>query len=135
MLLLSVETETSIAPLRAVVLVVEDEVVVRNIVCTVLQREGHKVLAAANGLEALDVARRFSGRIDLLVSDVEMPELDGFSLVDRIRPERPDLRVLLMSGKLTTDVPGDKKHIPFLRKPFRSGEFLAKVRETLGHPS
>jgi CheY-like chemotaxis protein len=135
LLLLSVETETSIAPLRAVVLVVEDEVVVRNIVCTVLQREGHKVLAAANGLEALDVARRFSGRIDLLVSDVEMPELDGFSLVDRIRPERPDLRVLLMSGKLTTDVPGDKKHIPFLRKPFRSGEFLAKVRETLGHPS
>lgn len=133
MLILSVETE--VAPIgsgRAVVLVVEDEVIVRNIICLVLQREGHKVLAASNGLEALDVARRYSGRIDLLLSDVQMPFLDGFSLVDQISPERPGLRVLLISGKLPADVPGDKKDIPLLRKPFRSGELIAKVREALG---
>lgn len=136
MLLLSVETDVgSIAPLGAVILVVEDEVLVRNIVCTLLQREGHKVLSASNGIEALDVARRYNGKIDLLVSDVQMPRLDGFSLVGQIRPERPDMRVLLMSGKVSTDVPGDMQDIPLLRKPFRSGEFIAKVRETLGAPS
>lgn len=136
MLLLSVETDVASIPFAgAVILVVEDEVVVRNIVCMLLQREGHRVLSASNGLEALDVARRYKDKIDLLISDVQMPQLDGFSLVGRIRPERPGLRVLLMSGKLSHEVPGDMQDIPVLMKPFRSGEFIAKVRETLRSPS
>lgn len=132
MLLLSVETDS--APITAgkiVVLVVEDEVVVRNVVCLILQREGHTVLSASNGLEALEVARRYKGRIDLLVSDVQMPELDGLALVEQILPERPQLRVLLMSGKMPEELPEELKDIPILRKPFRSTEFLARVREEL----
>lgn len=134
LLLLSVEaTTTPVAPLRAVILVAEDEVVVRNIVCVMLQREGHKVLAASNGREALEVARRFNGKIDLVISDIQMPEVDGLTMIDLIRAERSGLRFLLMSGKTTSPLPEDKIDIPFLRKPFRSAEFMEKVRETLGY--
>jgi hypothetical protein len=129
---LSVELEAaSFASPKRVVLVVEDEVVVRNVICVILQREGHKVLAAADGLEALQVARTYNGTIDLMVSDVEMPRLGGLELVDRILTERPEVRVLLISGKMSTAMPDDKKDIPFLRKPFRSKELLATIGEVL----
>jgi CheY-like chemotaxis protein len=111
-----------------VVLVAEDEVIVRNLVRHVLEAEGHYVLAAADGAEALQLSRSYSGSIDLLITDVVMPRLDGFALVKQLLDERPNVRVLLMSGKVSEAIPD----LPFLQKPFAAADFRAKVRDVLG---
>jgi CheY-like chemotaxis protein len=113
-----------------VILVAEDEVMVRNLARHVLQAEGHEVLAAADGAEALTLSRDYRGNIDLLITDVVMPRLDGFGLVRQILLERPNLRVLIMSG-----TPGDLRSVPagtpFLQKPFQAAVLRDKVREML----
>ena len=95
MFLLSVEFPKGPAPQTPrVVLVAEDEVVVRNVVCLILQRDGYQVLSAADGREALELARQYQGTIDLLLSDINMPEMDGPSLAEHVIEERPGIRVL-----------------------------------------
>lgn len=135
MFLLSVEFPKGQLPrTSSVVLVAEDEVVVRNIVCLLLQREGHQVLSAADGKEALELAREYRGTIDLLLSDVKMPHMDGISLAEYIINERPGIRVLLMSGKVSEDVRKENIRLPFLRKPFVPSVFRDKVRAVLSGP-
>ena len=135
MFLLSIEFPKGQLPHpSSVVLVAEDEVVVRNIVCLLLQREGHQVLSAADGKEALEVAREYRGTIDLLLSDVKMPHMDGISLAEHIINERPGIRVLLMSGKVSEDVRKENIRLPFLRKPIVPSVFRDKVRAVLSGP-
>jgi hypothetical protein len=77
-LLLTIDSpELSQAGSQPVILVVEDEVLVRNFVCLQLQRDGYQVLAAADGVEALQVARAYTGTIHMLLTDVIMPRMDG----------------------------------------------------------
>ena len=83
---------------RKVILVADDEAVLRNIVRTLLHEEGYEVLAAADGNEALRLSRTHEGKIDLLLTDMEMPRLDGISTYRRISAERRDIKVLFMSG-------------------------------------
>lgn len=82
-----------------VILVAEDEMMIRNIVRHMMESEGHEVLTAADGAEALELSRNYTGTIDLLITDVVMPRLDGLSLIQRILEERPNLRILVMSGR------------------------------------
>ena len=117
-----------------VILVAEDEVTVRNLVRHVLEAEGHEVLAAADGEEALTISRQYAGTIDMLITDVVMPRLDGLSLVAEIRKHRPDLRVLVISGKTSAELRVDKVAVPYLRKPFVPSVLRAKVREMLQAP-
>jgi CheY-like chemotaxis protein len=117
-----------------VVLVAEDELVVRNIVCFMLNREGYQVLPAADGKEALELAREYHGTIDLLVTDVKMPRLDGIRLAEQIVKERPGIRVLMMSGKTSAEIRDRNIQLPFLRKPFVPGTFRDKVRDVLNGP-
>ena len=116
-----------------VILVAEDEVMVRNLARHILEAEGHEVLAAADGAEALALSRGYTGAIDLLITDVMMPRLDGFGLIRQILQERPNLRILVMSGT-PGDMPRLPVSIPFLIKPFLSGVFRDKVREVLQAP-
>jgi two-component system cell cycle sensor histidine kinase/response regulator CckA len=117
------------------VLLVEDEDAVRNFASRALARQGYEVLEAMSGLEALEVMEREGGRIDLVVSDVMMPEMDGPSMLKEMRKTRPDLKIIFVSG-----YPDDafKKNLDegevysFLPKPFTLPQLAAKVKEQLG---
>jgi DNA-binding response OmpR family regulator len=115
-------------PDQTVILVAEDEALVRNIVQIGLESSGYFVIAAADGGEALELSRVFPGTIHAVVSDIVMPNLDGVSLREQILLERPGVKVLLMSGT-GADLP--LKGIPFLRKPFQIEELKTRVRQLL----
>jgi DNA-binding response OmpR family regulator len=112
----------------AVILVADDEVMIRNLMRLALEADGHFVLQACDGEEALRLSREYSGHIDMLVSDVKMPKLDGVALRDRIATERPGIRILLVSGFTDTPI----LVTPFLAKPFEVEELRARVRQLLG---
>jgi DNA-binding response OmpR family regulator len=114
-----------------VILIAEDEVMVRNLVRHLLTAEGHEILAAADGYEALELSRKYDGTIDLLITDVKMPRMDGLALIEKLRKERPKIRILVMSGHASEELRGPKAGFDFLRKPFPPGVFRAKVREVL----
>ena len=135
MFLLSVELPRGPVPQTpSVILVAEDEVVVRNIVCVLLHQEGYQVLSAADGKEALELAREYHGTIDLLLTDIKMPRMDGVLLAEHIINERPGIRVLLMSGQISSEIREKNVRLPFLRKPFVPGVFRDKVRNVLNGP-
>ncbi|HMC60197.1 MAG TPA: response regulator, partial [Candidatus Solibacter sp.] len=116
-----------------VVLLVEDEDQVRRLARTILEGRGYVVIEARDGREGLSVCEAHQGKIDLLLSDVVMPELGGRELAERILTMRPDIKVLFMSGH-TQDVilkEGVKAGTPFLQKPFGPTGLAHKVREVL----
>jgi CheY-like chemotaxis protein len=115
------------------VLLVEDDQAVRIVVRRVLQARGYAVLEAKNGKEALQLAAEHAA-IDLVISDVVMPEMGGRELVDRLAVERPGLKILLMSGYTQGAVARQDTlppHVVFMEKPFVVDELLAKLAELL----
>ena len=116
------------------VLLVEDEDPVRELVREVLEKNGYNILEAAHGGEALDIIAERKGSIELLLTDVVMPYVSGFELVERVSKEHPDMKILMMSG-YTADpmIPENisKKGIPFLAKPFSPDLLAEKVRQVL----
>lgn len=114
-----------------VVLVAEDDVLVRNLISTVLVRAGYSVLLAADGEEALQLSRHYSGKVDLLLSDVTMPRMDGITLAARIREERPATLALLISGRMSSEIISANAMFDFLRKPFVPAELKSKLEEIL----
>jgi DNA-binding response OmpR family regulator len=119
-----------LVPLRAgqaVVLIVDDDPMIRNITRIVLEDEGYFILSADDGEEALLLSRRFPGAIHLVLSDMTMPKLNGLQLRDRLGQERAATRLLLMSGE-QVDLPVEQ---PFLQKPFGMGVLRERVREML----
>ena len=115
---------------RGLILFADDEVMVRNLVRTVLENAGYRVLVAADGGEALDLSRAHDGAIDLLVTPVGMPLIDGISAYRHIRTACPNLKVLFTSGP----APGPlqlSQSVPFLTKPFAPKTLLTKVNEIL----
>jgi two-component system cell cycle sensor histidine kinase/response regulator CckA len=119
------------------VLVVEDQEEVRRLAVEVLRRYGYSVLEAAHGPEALGLAERHTGTIDLMLTDVIMPGMTGRELAARLTPIRPEAKVLYMSG-YSRDVIGREgvleNGMPYLAKPFTPEELARKVRELLGPP-
>ncbi|MEZ4589454.1 MAG: response regulator, partial [Gemmatimonadales bacterium] len=118
-----------------VILVVEDDDAVRGLVCRTLGRYGYRVLEACNGQDALELAERYSDAIDLLLSDVIMPGLNGRQVADRLARSRAETRVLFMSGH-TDGVLGQNSVIEddrtqLLRKPFTPTELARRVEEAL----
>jgi len=108
------------------VLVVEDEEIVRNLAKQILRLHGYSVLEAANGGAALRICEHHNGPIQLLLSDVIMPEMGGVELSTRLSSIRPDMKILFMSG-YTENVVLDN----FLQKPFSHHDLVSKVREVL----
>jgi CheY-like chemotaxis protein len=100
---------------RVVILVADDEELVRNLVAVIVRSDGYHVLIASDGVEALDLSRRYAGHIDLLISDIEMPRMTGVELANMLVRERPKIKVLLLSGYLNVEIP---RGWDFLRKPF-----------------
>ena len=116
------------------ILVVEDEPAVRRLVTRMLASLGYHVLQAGNGEEALWTAQQNPNRIDLLLSDVVMPQMGGRTLAEEIRTAHPDIRVLFISGYTDDTVLSERiatRKAAFLAKPFTTDMLGAKVREVL----
>ena len=127
-------TKATLARDGETILVVEDEKIVRDLACAVLQRAGYKIIEARNPDEALCLVDHSAEPINLLLTDVIMPALDGKELADKVVQMSPDTKVIYMSG-YTNDVIErhgiNEDDICLLRKPFSVQELTQKVRETL----
>lgn len=119
------------------ILMVEDEGAVRQLATHILKGHGYQVLCAGNGAEALRLSREHQGAIDLLVTDVVMPGMNGEQLARRLQSERPGLRVLFMSGysdELMARYRVLDEDSAFLAKPFTLEALARKVRAVLDAP-
>ena len=105
---------------------VDDQDVVRDVIRLTLEGAGYRVLEAASPLEAIALARERRRAIDLLVTDVVMPEMDAFELADRIACEMPGVRILYTSGYTDAAAEG-----PFIQKPFTPAQLVEKVGSVL----
>ncbi len=119
----------------ATVLLVEDEAAVRRVARRTLLEHGYVVLEAGNGREALEMAAAHPGRIDLVLTDMVMPEMRGGELASRLLRARPEARLLMMSGY--TEEAASRHAIleagrAFLEKPFTASRLLEKVHQVLG---
>jgi two-component system cell cycle sensor histidine kinase/response regulator CckA len=130
------ETEAAAADLtgRGTVLLVEDEAAVRAFASRALSSRGYTVLEAGTGVEALEMMDLHGGKIDLVVSDVVMPEMDGPTLLGELRKRRSDVAVIFVSGyaeeAFRKNLPAGEK-FTFLPKPFTLKQLVAAVKETI----
>jgi len=116
------------------ILLVEDEDAVRMFGSRALRNKGYTVLEASNGEEALEVINATEETIDLIVTDVVMPGMDGHTLVQFVRQEMPDMKVILISGFAENVIPGgitEESGFAFLPKPFSLKDLAAKVKSVL----
>jgi response regulator RpfG family c-di-GMP phosphodiesterase len=124
------------AAAKQTVLVVDDDSGVRNLLAKGLRMRGYRILTASNGLQALQLTECHSGRIDALVTDINMPYLGGPEIANRLTAIRPQLKVLFMSGCVhdgrdVTELLALGRVL--LRKPFTLNELWRKLEEALGH--
>lgn len=119
------------------ILVVEDEEGIRKLITTVLQDQGYRVLAAANGIEALQGLQMLKGTCSLVITDVIMPRMKHSTFIEGVRAMRPETKVLYMSGYAgdTLQANGVHDNMPFLPKPFLPTTLIERVRELLQAPS
>jgi two-component system cell cycle sensor histidine kinase/response regulator CckA len=119
---------------RGTVLLVEDEEAVRSFAVRALGTRGYRVLAASTGAEALEVFKEHGGDVDLVVSDVVMPEMDGPTLMKQLREQNPAIKIIFISGyaedafRRNLD---EKEDFMFLQKPFDLKELAATVKAAL----
>jgi PAS domain S-box-containing protein len=116
------------------ILLVEDDELVRRVTSCTLANNGYRVLEAVDGTEALGVCLKFSGPIDLVLSDVIMPGLSGPETAAQLRRIRPGLRTLFMSGYMGEKIVRrgiQESHFAFIEKPFTPQSLLQKIREVL----
>lgn len=129
-----VETAPRLLSGTETVLIVEDDDDVRDIMCMTLRRRGYNVLEAQNGGEALMTCDKFPAKIDLLITDVIMPRMNGRELVDRIKPLRPGTQILFVSGYTENAILSQgalDAGVAFLAKPITPDTFATKVRDVL----
>jgi len=116
------------------IMVVEDNEQVRNLACRILKSHGYATITARDGGEGLDILTGSGIHVDLLLSDVIMPDINGRDLYERARRKWPDLKVVYMSG-YTEDIIASQgvldNGVDLIRKPFTAQALTEKVREVL----
>jgi two-component system cell cycle sensor histidine kinase/response regulator CckA len=119
---------------QGTILLVEDEEGLRSLNARGLKSRGYNVLEAGNGLEAIELIDGHDGSIDLVVSDVVMPEMDGPALLKELRKRSPDLKIIFVSGyaeeAFAKSLP-EGGQFEFLAKPFTLKQLIAKVKDTM----
>jgi two-component system, cell cycle sensor histidine kinase and response regulator CckA len=119
---------------QGTILLVEDEDGLRSLNARGLRSRGYTVVEAANGVEAIEVLEAQDGKIDLVVSDVVMPEMDGPTLLKEMRGRNPTLKVIFVSGyaedAFEKSLPANEQ-FAFLPKPFTLSQLVAQVKETI----
>ena len=115
------------------VLVVDDEASVSNVIRVLLTKNGYRVLSASNGIEAIEIFAPRSAEIDLVISDLNMPEMSGDQLARVLPRVKPTVKVLLMSGAGSGGITGDMDlaGARVIKKPFTSDDLLKSVHEAL----
>jgi CheY-like chemotaxis protein len=121
-------------PSETVILVAEDDPVIRNLVRLMLSKEGYSVLTAGDGMEAVEVCKGFADQIHLLLTDVRMPRMDGWTLAEEIRKIQPEVKVVVMTGYTTETIRRENRPDAFLRKPFVPPTLLRCVQRVLASP-
>jgi CheY-like chemotaxis protein len=131
------ETPSSALTGSETILLVEDNEPMRNLSHTILRRQGYRTLVAKNGPDALAVLESHPGPVDLLLTDVVMPDMNGRELFDRIVAKIPEMKVLYMSGYTDNVIahhgvldPG----VQFIQKPFSVHALASKIRAVLDQP-
>jgi two-component system, cell cycle sensor histidine kinase and response regulator CckA len=116
----------------ATILVVDDEASVRTLVRTILTRAGYAVVEASNGVAALEICGGDT-RVDLVLSDIHMPKMDGWELAEQLAMQRPDIKIVLMSGNPATraSLGSYAPTILLLDKPFKPGTLITMLRAAL----
>jgi two-component system, cell cycle sensor histidine kinase and response regulator CckA len=123
---------------RKTVLVVDDEEGLRTLVCRTLRAEGYGTLEAAHGAEALEVMENAAEPVDLVVTDVVMPGMDGRELGRRLTQRWPTLPILYISAYDVNDIfrrGSPRSSAPFLQKPFHAEGLITRVQQLLASPS
>jgi len=116
-----------------VIVVADDNPAILDLVSRILRMQGHQVLEANGGTEALGVVERHDGKpLHLLLTDLEMPGMNGVALWQSVRAKRPETKVVFMSGGAALD---DVDGAPCLSKPFTLSRLIGIVEETLQQPS
>lgn len=113
------------------ILVVDDESGIRDFLHTYLTSKSFKVIAAGSGEEALDLWADHKEEINLVLTDVVMPGINGKDMAERMREERPDLKVIFMSGYLPEEIAEETLGSTFFKKPFHPVELLEAIRQGL----
>ena len=113
-------------------LIVDDDASVRKFIKAVLESDGHQTLEAENGVQALDLLRKACGAVDLLVSDIQMPMMDGIALACSVRAEFPAIQIILISGYAASE----REHqssaaVEFLQKPFLPAALISLVKQVM----
>ena len=120
---------------QGTILLVEDEEGLRQLNARGLASRGYTVLEAGNGIEAIAVLEQSDGEVDLIVSDVVMPEMDGPTLLRELRQRNPSLKIIFVSGyaedAFQKHLPADGEQFTFLAKPFTLKQLVNAVKETL----
>jgi two-component system, cell cycle sensor histidine kinase and response regulator CckA len=116
---------------KTVILVVDDENGIREFLCTYLKSKSFSVLSASSGEDALQLWEHERDRVQLLLTDIVMPGINGKDLADKLRSDRPDLRVIFMSGYLPEEIAEETLGSTFFKKPFHPVELLDAIREAL----
>ena len=115
-------------------LVVDDEEMIRICVTAILSVLGHSVIEAKDGVEAYELYQKWRGEIALVITDMEMPGLDGIDVIRKIRRLDPTAKVVLMGGH-APEVPEDPRADAYIPKPFKAMDLYTVVKQVLGDNS
>ena len=118
-------------PKEVVILLAEDDPVIRNLVTLMLSKEGYSVLTANDGQEAFEICRRFENPIHLLLTDKTMPRISGLELAESVLKKRSEIKIMIMSGETAETILNENAHGAFLSKPFMPPTLLTCVRRLL----
>lgn len=116
------------------ILIVEDKSDILDIIESILNKYGYKVLKTVSPLNAIDIAKEYSSSLDLLVTDVVMPEMNGKDLIENIRKIKPGLKSIFMSGYTANVIENcglTEEGLHFIQKPFSLNAFVKKIRDVL----
>ncbi len=118
---------------KILIMVVDDEEVIRNMVKDFLSDKGYEIILASNGPEALDKFRQNEGKVDLVLLDLVLPEKNGMEILEDLRQINPRVKAILTSGynqNITENIL-DKDLTSFLQKPFRIATLIQKIKELM----
>jgi len=116
------------------ILIVEDEDVLRNLLTSTLQNLGYTIYEASDGAEAITVYEQYKNEIDIVISDVGLPKLDGWAASQQIKKINPDAKIILASGYLDPELQARSRELgmkDFIQKPYDPAEIFRKIREVL----
>src|SRR4051812_46481216 len=123
--------ETRLTPEQTVILLADDNPVLRNLIQLRLVKEGYAVLTASDGQEAVEILDTFKDPIHLLVSDVQMPRMDGWTLAETVRRQRPDTKIIVISGAMATTILRENPADALMKKPFVPPALLECIQRVL----